>query len=1252
MRTLVCLCLSVGLLAGLGPPAMASAAPTPKWLESGVISAASDPDPSVRFWALEFALQAYERYSASPAEIAQLSSTVTAALDSDTESGVETGLGWIEKTHAATAEQVERLNKLIARGDLSVAVRACELLSLLNQFTNEKQGQRLEELLRGTTFPSVALVRRAGVLFRAHGASTAVVEEKLRSIFVDSRTLVADGIAAVSALGQLRAPQDDELSYVREALRRESFSFATIAARALKELHALNPEDVRSLRRFTRGTMAGESFMQIGLLKELQPEVDPLIAELAQPLHQPVRTDSELVNWGTTVQTLGNFSLLTDADVAALRPALSSPMLLVRCIAGMGILSAKAVTPADAAQLKILSRSSDHRCVGVGAQGAKQAKVDAGPFRAPLLKLLASKDDDAIVNVGFQLIDLKLFDREAMRVVMSRLADPTASAGELRALLGIVTQAARSSVPPPPGFRAVVGQLLRVHNTDQDMAIQGVVALLASHQLTQAEADMATAFASKSNHGSDILAKLAFILESSGSEATPYFASALAVRILQRDAVMRFAAGVDETNERIRSALITTGPQQYPTIVALLSQAAQQTRSRAEIVALADVVAGTTEDAHVLISLVDEALGGVVNPVQPSSKDTERKLAVLIHALRDSDASERTLQQILAGEAIHVFRAGKISLWGLFARRAELASVFHQKNLLDEERTLNEGTLKVLLDKVKSPWLIAIPLGVAIALVLCALWGALLWLHPLMIQKLTAVLGKKPVNISVLKFSLSVSLASLLLVRSFQRHPRVLDAWINRNRRRAWNTFRSATTVRDRTAFVPPPVRLQGKPVSAFSREDLSALLMPRSEIQVLSIEGEGGTGKTSLACQVGLWAFRYEGQVARPQRRLKLVVFIDNAQELSAVVGKASVTTIVLQKLSRAVGFDVSESLFEDLVKSGRLVVIVDGLSEMSDYSAAFFEDGLTQLAPSLAVLTSRTTAASGATRKVTLVPCLIEGAALAVFLESYIGVLGRGARVSPVQLYRWCEDLLRLSGQRPLPALFVTLYGQYVLDTHGVGEERGAVEVPKDLPDLILHYVRRLNARITVERIAHVVLEQDLKVIARLSVTGGSMQVSNGAPLHEVLQALGGDDPGRRIEYLMMRLKLVEQPHQSVVRIRLDPLTEYFSAMADVERLGKDEAGWKQTLAGYAQGDGLNRAARRYLEVLVDCVRSVYIGATVPAWVGPALQELLMGMGRREGSPASGSSGDVVAVKGPSPGPDVVGVALKAAPEGNRGS
>ncbi|MGC2236461.1 MAG: HEAT repeat domain-containing protein [Pyrinomonadaceae bacterium] len=390
---------------------------------------------------------------------------------------------------------------------------------------------------------------------------------------------------------------------------------------------------------------------------------------------------------------------------------------------------------------------------------------------------------------------------------------------------------------------------------------------------------------------------------------------------------------------------------------------------------------------------------------------------------------------------------------------------------------------------------------------LTMLTAILLWLRPLWIlyfneilQSVSSVPLPKP-------FDVNIPLRYVLLIGFFHYHPRVLDAWVSKNLDNARENFDHIPTISARRTYVPVEINMEEKPVKIEAvRQHFD------SNISYVSVAGEGGIGKTSLACELGKWAMRrnsderlcashimlpvlleqglspLSGQggtatsaqetekniksvsaapsaeenplLARIQDLLRLLIRKSNSSESTWKVaprGKEknflSSTKEWLRSLSKQ--DSPSSELVRQLLKQRRILVIVDSFSEMSGESRQNIISGIKSLSVNALIVTSRMSEDLSDLQSVFVSPVRIEGSGLSVFMDSYLKQKGKRDLFSDPEFHKGCHKLCLMAKKRGLTALIVKLYADQLIATR----ETSGLVVAKNIPDLMLASIDDLN-------------------------------------------------------------------------------------------------------------------------------------------------------------------------------------------------
>ncbi|MFT4563810.1 MAG: photosystem II stability/assembly factor-like uncharacterized protein [Gammaproteobacteria bacterium] len=343
-------------------------------------------------------------------------------------------------------------------------------------------------------------------------------------------------------------------------------------------------------------------------------------------------------------------------------------------------------------------------------------------------------------------------------------------------------------------------------------------------------------------------------------------------------------------------------------------------------------------------------------------------------------------------------------------------------------------------------------------------------------------------------------LGNLLLVPWLTRHPRVLDAWIAQHRESWEAQFRCEDAV-ERLRYYPLPLRRSASderiksPAPDHFRNDFAAR---RSLLQIV---GPGGSGKSSLAAQLGNWSI--DGQLTDHPM---LPVWLD--EDIS------DFRAWLLERV-RAVSVDddLPETFIKALYRRKRLLVVADRLSE---------KQVATQIAickpPSYLnalVVTSRTVQRFGLpdVKVIEAVPLGSENLMGFVneLLESQIEVDDAFCGFKDqVDLARRLADIITI-GQQELPVtpLLVKLFVERAKRSGNANLNR----LPESVPEVYFDYLRSVNPDdpSAANYLANDVMMEAAKLVARVEL-GDDFRPKRivKTRVQEVLQQAGA---GRRV-------------------------------------------------------------------------------------------------------------------------------------------
>ncbi|MEL7224874.1 MAG: NACHT domain-containing protein, partial [Cyanobacteria bacterium J06576_12] len=173
---------------------------------------------------------------------------------------------------------------------------------------------------------------------------------------------------------------------------------------------------------------------------------------------------------------------------------------------------------------------------------------------------------------------------------------------------------------------------------------------------------------------------------------------------------------------------------------------------------------------------------------------------------------------------------------------------------------------------------------------------------------------------------------------------RVLDAWVDQHWQATETVFFQLKSVRDRSIHISQPVELDGQFVEALTERELVPIFLKTPAI--LLIKGEGGAGKTSLACQIALLGLRQ--QLAT--HRMLPVLIEDELDE------KGTLFEVIRGKLNALTNQPepIAPDLLERLLRRKRVLVVVDHFSEMSEMTRRQVRPDLSNFPIQALVITS----------------------------------------------------------------------------------------------------------------------------------------------------------------------------------------------------------------------------------------------------------------------------------------------------------
>jgi hypothetical protein len=529
-------------------------------------------------------------------------------------------------------------------------------------------------------------------------------------------------------------------------------------------------------------------------------------------------------------------------------------------------------------------------------------------------------------------------------------------------------------------------------------------------------------------------------------------------------------------------------------------------------------------------------------------------------------------------------------LHGFAARSEDIARQLKAWGLPAINIRASESPTRVSLRLPSYTWRIA----ACISLVLT--WVVVLWIFPLLVLRI----DEKLKNSSSLKLGwlggIEVPLRFVALVGFFNYRPRVLDAWVTRNIAACRDRFMKSATVNERDIYLEAPVYLNGKAITSLSLQQLQGAFAQR--INRVLIWGEGGTGKTSLACQIAL-----RGMDPDPAKRLRatvmLPVLLEEDFSYTTDGDNQTLVRTVRDTLSMLVSTEPPPSLdlVLHLLRQHRILLIVDGLSELNEETRSCVRPENADFPAANLVVTSRIEAKLGGPLVTSIQPMRIGATRLLSFLEAYLAHKGKRDLFEDAEFIAARNKLSAMLGARESTVLLARLYADQMIASK---DTRASSELPRSVPDLMLSYLNNLNRGARADEPSDRTVHTVAKVIAWECLRQNYQP--RPVPLDNVLTALGASSAvEKHVVYLEKRLRIVQIVGVGKDRIKfgLDPLAEYLAALHLVTLYQNEEQKWRGFLDRLARVAQDPTPIRSFLIAAEDCCLVARDEFGIPAFV-----------------------------------------------------
>lgn len=431
---------------------------------------------------------------------------------------------------------------------------------------------------------------------------------------------------------------------------------------------------------------------------------------------------------------------------------------------------------------------------------------------------------------------------------------------------------------------------------------------------------------------------------------------------------------------------------------------------------------------------------------------------------------------------------------------------------------------------------------------------------------------------------------SLLVVGAFQYHRRVLDAWILCHLDKARQNFESKETVAQRRVYVPSPIEIDGVPYPTATLDGIRPLTS--SSRWCVLIHGEGGIGKTALACEIARWAMSSQISSRLCPSHPMLPILLESGVVPDKLDQADAFIHIVSGQLRALIGAmdDLDMNFVRQLLKQTRLLVIADDIEvnpSTTDFSAAAL------------IVTSRQKRILGDVPRTVIVPQRIHAEHLSTFLHAYLTAKGERATFSDTNFFGACQRLSAIVRDRSITALLAKMYAELLIGSKGGGI---TTALPKDIPELMLRYLSELNRRKNDAYISDDDVRRYTQLIARNAITREYRLVP--VERARLISIIGGEIGLSVLDYLEHRLHLIRSvgTAKDYISFTVEPLAEYMAAMTVVHELSNDNDKWKLLIMELSNAPNIS-----FTLALWDCVLSLGRSADCPEWVAAELANLV---------------------------------------------
>jgi photosystem II stability/assembly factor-like uncharacterized protein len=437
------------------------------------------------------------------------------------------------------------------------------------------------------------------------------------------------------------------------------------------------------------------------------------------------------------------------------------------------------------------------------------------------------------------------------------------------------------------------------------------------------------------------------------------------------------------------------------------------------------------------------------------------------------------------------------------------------------------------------------------------------------------------------------------LLQEMIKTDQFIDAWVSRRLVGVRAHLYAQLTNIGCAKYIPLPVTLRSDNSSEDLREP-SAVSLRRALLEdqhSIGIVAGGGRGKTTLAGQIGLWFMDAKPEDQMIPNRPVLVVLI--VGEIMDVLASIRIALQAGYRDDDAMGYD--KAVLEEALRRRRLVLVADGLSELSKGSVDRLSDFVQTVPVSILIYTARRSFRELSTRAIEISPQEIEKNWVSRFIAEYVFINQLQSVITARDQLLLSEKIIdlidRRHGHDTLPALFLRILVQTFESADETQRLAWRNDAPLSLAETAQRFVRELRPPVDLATIDSDVLAQGATNLARLSLDRlFVVRPFSAAAAKSALMGLAQPEMVLRAleECTVIQREVVSTGTQ--YRFYLDPIAEYLAAASWMIECGDDLSAWAKHIDTIRQSMESGHVVYGYTDALADCIVAQPFGRGAP--------------------------------------------------------